>query len=167
VILPDLLSSGLRVVFCGSAAGTASAMAGAYYAGPGNRFWSILHKSGLTPRRLAPSEFGLLPEWGIGLTDVCKTAYGMDHEIAADAFDPARLRMVLDEIRPHAVAFNGKTAARLAFGLRDSAPIDLGPTVHTLGAIPAWVLPSTSGANARYWDAAPWHALAAALPQMP
>jgi double-stranded uracil-DNA glycosylase len=72
VILP-LFSTGLRVVFWGTAAGTASAMASAYYAGPGNRFWSILHESGLAPRRLAPSEFRLLPECGIGLTDVCKT----------------------------------------------------------------------------------------------
>jgi double-stranded uracil-DNA glycosylase len=167
VILPDLLSIGLRVVCCGTAAGTASAVTGAYYAVPGNRFWSILHEGGLTPRRLAPSEFRLLPEWGIGLTDVCKTAHGMDHEIAADAFDPARLWTVLDEVRPHAIAFNGKKAARLAFGLRDIAPIDLGPAAHTLGAMPAWVLPSTSGANARYWDNAPWHALAAALPSVP
>lgn len=167
MILPDLLSRGLRVVFCGTAAGTASAKARAYYAGPGNRFWSILHETGLTPRRLAPSDFRLLPEWGIGLTDVCKTAHGMDHEIAADAFDPARLRTVLDEVRPHVIAFNGKKAARLAFGLRTSAPMDVGPTVHTLGATPAWVLPSSSGANARYWDPAPWHALAAALPPMP
>jgi len=167
MILPDLLFPGQRVVFCGTAAGTASAKARAYYAGPGNRFWSILHSTGLTPRRLAPSDFRLLPEWGIGLTDVCKTAHGMDHEIAAEAFDPARLRTVLDEFRPHAIAFNGKKAARLAFGLGDSAPIDLGPTAHTLGATPAWVLPSTSGANARYWDPAPWYALAAALPPMP
>jgi TDG/mug DNA glycosylase family protein len=109
-------------------------MAGAYYVGPGNRFWSILHESGLTPRRLAPGEFWLLPEWGIGLTDVCKTAHGMDREIAADAFDPARLRTVLDEVRPHAIAFNGKKAARVALRLRDIAPIDLGPTAHTFGA---------------------------------
>jgi hypothetical protein len=69
----------------------------------------------------------------------------MDHEIATDAFDPARLRTVLDEVRPLAIAFNGKRAARLAFGLRDSAPIDLGPAAHALGATAAWVLPSTSG----------------------
>jgi TDG/mug DNA glycosylase family protein len=163
VILPDVIVPGLRGVFCGSAAGTASARAGAYYAGPGNRFWSILHETGLTPRRLAPADFPLLPEWGIGLTDVCKTAHGMDREIPAAAFDPARLRAVLDEVRPHAIAFNGKKAARVAFGLRAGEPIDLGPARHPLGATPAWVLPSTSGANARYWDPAPWYALAAAL----
>jgi len=66
VILPDLLSPGLRVVSCGTAAGTASATARAYYAGPGNRFWSILHDTGLTPRRLAPHDFRCLPEWGSG-----------------------------------------------------------------------------------------------------
>jgi TDG/mug DNA glycosylase family protein len=37
-VLPDLLRPGLRVVFIGTAAGAASARAGAYYAGPGNQF---------------------------------------------------------------------------------------------------------------------------------
>jgi G:T/U-mismatch repair DNA glycosylase len=41
-VLPDLLRPGLRIVFCGTAAGTASARAGAYYAGPGNAFWPTL-----------------------------------------------------------------------------------------------------------------------------
>jgi len=166
VVLPDLLSPGLRVVFCGTAAGTASAVAGAYYAGPGNRFWPTLHEIGLTPRLLAPSEFRLLAEWGIGLTDLCKTAHGMDHEIATNAFDPARLHTVIDEARPRVIAFNGKKAARLAFGLGGTSPIDHGPSERLVGATPAWVLPSTSGANARYWDPAPWHALAASLPGM-
>ena len=44
-ILPDVLEPGLRVVFCGTAAGKASARAGAYYAGPGNAFWPTLHRS--------------------------------------------------------------------------------------------------------------------------
>lgn len=167
MILPDLLSPGLRIVFCGTAAGTASARAHEYYAGPGNKFWTVLHETGLTPRRLAPSEFSLLPGWDIGLTDVSKTAHGMDSEIAANAFDPDRLCRVLDEVRPRVIAFNGKKAARLAFGLGDRVPIDLGPNAHKLGVTPAWVLSSTSGANARYWDPAPWHALAAAHPTMP
>ena len=50
-ILPDVLGPGLALVICGSAAGTASARAGAYYAGPGNRFWWILAHSGLTERQ--------------------------------------------------------------------------------------------------------------------
>ena len=85
-ILPDVLEPGLRVVFCGTAPGTASARAGAY-AGPGNRFWATLHEVGLTPVLLAPAEFAHLPEFGIGLTDVSKTASGSDLEVGRRGFD--------------------------------------------------------------------------------
>jgi TDG/mug DNA glycosylase family protein len=149
VILPDVLRPGLRVVFCGTAAGAASARAGAYYAGPGNRFWPILHATGLTPRLLAPAEFPLLAGWGIGLTDVCKTASGSDREIAVAAFDPTRLRTALDAARPDLVAFTSKTAARRALGLTDAAPLTYGPAPAGLGFTPAWVLPSPSGRRGR------------------
>src|SRR3546814_13773735 len=49
-VLPDVLAPGLRLVFCGSAAGRKSAELGAYYAGPGNKFWPTLYEIGLTPR---------------------------------------------------------------------------------------------------------------------
>jgi TDG/mug DNA glycosylase family protein len=42
-VLPDLLRPGLRIVFCGTAAGTVSAARGVYYAHPQNRFWSALY----------------------------------------------------------------------------------------------------------------------------
>jgi len=67
-ILPDVLAPGLSIVFCGTAAGTESARRRAYYAHPQNRFWRVLHEAGLTPRRLAPAEFALLPDFGLGLT---------------------------------------------------------------------------------------------------
>jgi len=60
-VLPDMLRPGLRLVICGSAAGAVSATHGAYYAGPGNRFWRTLFEVGLTPRRLEPHEFRDLP----------------------------------------------------------------------------------------------------------
>ena len=53
-VLPDLLRPGLRIVFCGTAAGNVSAARGAYYAHPQNRFWSALYAFGLTPRQLEP-----------------------------------------------------------------------------------------------------------------
>src|SRR4051794_24990543 len=90
-VLPDVLRRDLRVVFCGTAAGTTSARRREYYAGRGNRFWTILHETGLTPRRLRPAEFRDLVTYGIGLTDVCKTQDGMDRELRAAAFDPNRL----------------------------------------------------------------------------
>ena len=62
-VLPDVLAPGLHVVFCGSAAGAVSARVGAYYAGPGNRSWPTLHRVGLTPRLLAPTEFRIVLRW--------------------------------------------------------------------------------------------------------
>ena len=51
-LLPDVLKPGLDVVFCGKAAGSRSAESGVYYAGNGNRFWKILHRTGMIPQEL-------------------------------------------------------------------------------------------------------------------
>jgi TDG/mug DNA glycosylase family protein len=160
VILPDLMPLGLRLVICGTAAGTASARANAYYAGPGNRFWTILYATGLIDEQLAPADFRRLPEWGIGLTDVSKTHHGMDHQLGAGAFDPERLWEAVDAAAPGLLAFNGKAAARAAFqlGARDAMPY--GPCQLRANV---WVLPSTSGAASGSWDPTVWHALAAAV----
>jgi double-stranded uracil-DNA glycosylase len=53
-VLQDVLQNSLRVVLCGTAAGTASARANAYYAHKQNKFWNILHETGLTPELLQP-----------------------------------------------------------------------------------------------------------------
>jgi hypothetical protein len=79
------------VLFCGTAPGRASARAGHYYANPGNRFWALLAETGLTPRRLRADEDHLLPAWGLGLTDLAKTAFGQDAEIPQGAWDAPRL----------------------------------------------------------------------------
>lgn len=159
-ILPDVLAPGLRVVFCGTAPGTASARAGAYYAGPGNRFWPTLHEIGLTPVLLRPAEFARLPEFGIGLTDISKTADGSDREVGRRGFDPVRLADAIAEAAPSRLAFNGKNAARGALG----RPVDYGPQPERLGGATVWVLPSTSGAARRFWDIGPWRRLAAVIP---
>ena len=158
-ILPDVLAPGLRVVFCGTAPGTASARAGAYYAGPGNRFWTTLHEVGLTPVLLRPAEFTRLPEFGIGLTDISKTASGSDQEVARRGFDPARLAAAIAEVSPAHLAFNGKNAARGTLG----RPVDYGPQPERIGGATAWVLPSTSGAARGFWDIERWRELAVAL----
>lgn len=155
-ILPDLLRPGLRVVFCGTAAGTASAKAKAYYAGPGNGFWATLHASGLTPVQLAPTEFGRLPDFGIGLTDICKVLYGSDEEVGTVEFDVAGLQARIAAAEPANLAFNGKNAARGAL----ERAVELGPQPEQIGGAAVWVLPSTSGAARRYWDIGPWRELA-------
>lgn len=167
-VLPDVLAPGLRVVFCGSAAGTASARARAYYAGPGNRFWPTLHLAGFTPRLLTPSEFPELPTWGLGLTDVCKTHHGVDREIADGHYDIAALERAMAQFAPAVLAFTSKQAARAAFGLRSTRGLTYGDQTRTVGSTPTWILPSPSGAARRYWSTEPWVALAALrMPLMP
>ena len=156
-ILPDVLVPGLRVVFCGYAPGTASARAGAYYAGPGNRFWFTLHEFGLTPLLLRPAEFARLPDFGIGLTDVSKTASGSDREVGRRGVDPARLAAAIEAASPAHLAFNGKNAARAALGRK----VDYGPQPEQIGGATVWALPSTSGAARGFWDVGPWRELAA------
>lgn len=155
-VLPDVLAPGLRVLFCGSAAGRASAAAGAYYAGPGNRFWPTLHRVGLTPRRLQPAEFRSLLDYRLGLTDLCKTAAGADRELPRDRDDAAALRHKIARYRPGVVAFVGKRAAQAAL----DAKLGYGLQDRPIGPAQTFVLPSPSGAARRYWDERPWAALA-------
>jgi TDG/mug DNA glycosylase family protein len=155
-VLPDVLAPGLRVVFCGYAPGTASARAGAYYAGPGNRFWLTLHEVGLTPLLLRPAEFARLPEFGIGLTDVSKTASGSDREVGRRGVYPERLAAAIETASPAHLAFNGKNAARAALGRK----VDYGPQPERIGGAAVWALPSTSGAARGFWDVEPWRELA-------
>lgn len=162
-VLPDVLPPGLRLVFCGTAAGSASARARAYYAGPGNRFWPTLHATGLTPVELAPVEFRRLPEFGLGLTDICKLLHGSDAEVGTVEFDVDGLRSRVAAAEPALLAFNGKNAARGALE-RDVA---FGPQEEQLGGASVWVLPSTSGAAKRYWKPGPWEELAAAFRELP
>jgi TDG/mug DNA glycosylase family protein len=158
-VLPDLLVPDLRVVFCGSAAGSASARAKAYYAGPGNRFWAALEETGLTPVRLEPAEFRRLPEFGIGLTDICKVLHGSDEEVGTVEFDVDGLRERVTAVEPANLAFNGKNSARgalerdVAYGLQD----------EQIGGAAVWVLPSTSGAARRFWNPGPWQELAESI----
>ena len=159
-ILPDLLAPGLRVVFCGTAAGDESARIRAPYAGPGNRFWWVLHEIGLAPRTLRPREFRELLDLGIGLTDVAKHAVGRDSALVPSDFDGAAVIEKVERFLPGALAFVGKRAAREVLGRKT---VGYGEQDVTVGVSPVWILPSTSGAARGSWDIGHWQDLAAAI----
>ncbi|MBI1261016.1 MAG: mismatch-specific DNA-glycosylase [Rhizobiales bacterium] len=162
--LPDLLAPNLRLVFVGTAASHRSAAEGAYYAHPGNRFWRTLHEVGLTPRLYAPSEFRDLLALGIGFTDMSKRGSGMDHNVAADEFDAARFVSAIKKFRPRVIAFTSKKAASVCYSV-PTQKIRLGLQAPQPDFPSVFVLPSPSGAATRYWDIAPWRALAAFIKQ--
>lgn len=111
----------------------------------------------MTPRLLAPEEFRLLPEFGIGLTDLAKTASGSDAEIPRGAWDAGGLRRRIEAARPRILAFNGKNTARRFIG---AARVGYGLREERVGDTAIFVLPSTSGAASGYWDPVPWRELA-------
>lgn len=155
-VLPDLLQSGLDLVFCGTAPSRRSAAEHAYYAHPGNYFWRALFEAGLTPRRLAPGEFPLLTQWGIGLTDLAKSHSGNDSELPAGAFDVPALITRIETFRPRIIAFTSKNAAQAALG----HAVAYGAQADIISSTAVHVLPSPSGQARRFWSIEPWRELA-------
>ena len=136
-VLRDILVSDLRVVFCGTAAGSVSAKHRAYYAGPGNAFWRTLFEVGLTPRRLQPAEYDFVPQYGLGLTDLAKTVSGSDTVLLQEHFDRDGLRAKIQHFRPKILAFTGKRAGDGFIG----HPVEYGLAKETIGATVAVCAP--------------------------
>ena len=155
-ILPDVIAPGLRLLICGTAAGTESARVRQYYAGPGNKFWKMLYEVGLTPELLQPRDFARLIEYGIGLTDLAKKASGPDADLSAGDMDTERLERLVLTVKPKVLAFNGKQAAK-TFLRRN---VEYGPQPERIGDTRIFVLPSTSGAASGFWNPQYWRELA-------
>jgi TDG/mug DNA glycosylase family protein len=147
--VPDVLASGLRVVFCGINPGRVSAAAAAHFANPRNDFWRLLHVAGFTSRLYEPNEqFELLKE-GVGITNAASRTTPGSGDLRRGDFDRDRIEQLAHELAPRWIGFVGKEAYRGLFGERP----ELGVQEQVLGETQLFVLPSTSPANA----AVPWH----------
>jgi TDG/mug DNA glycosylase family protein len=164
-ILPDRLKPGLRLVFCGTAAGRQSALRRAYYAHGQNKFWTTLHQIGLTSRLFAPQEYEKLWELGIGLTDIAKHVYGMDHQLPKEALgDEAvtALKARILKAKPRILAFTSLNGGRKVMGAGAAA----GEQEARLGETRVFILPSPSPLAANHWDIKPWRTLARAVKKL-
>lgn len=155
-VLRDVLAPELKIVFCGSAVGAASARRGAYYGGPGNAFWRTLFEVRLTPRQLQPEEYGRVIEFGLGLTDLAKNISGSDDVLRAEHFDREGLRAKIEGCRPKMLAFTSKRAAQEYVG----GSVPYGLIDEKIGQTELFVLTSPSGAARRFWSIEPWRTLA-------
>jgi len=147
--VPDLIASGLRVLFCGINPGLYSAAVGHHFARPGNRFWPALHNSGFTDRLLSPFDERELLQIGCGITNVVARTTATAAELSIEEFAEGgrRLRAKVRRFRPKVLAVLGISAYRSAFALPKA---QLGRQSQTIGATVIWVLPNPSGLNAHY-----------------
>ena len=150
--LRDVLAPGLTGVLCGINPSLYSVAIGHHFGRPGNRFWPALHGAGITPDLWPPTRDADLPSVGYGITNMCWRATAR-----ADQLDDAEhvrgrraLARKMTKHRPRCLAVLGISSYRLAFGVKASRKVAVGPQDRTLSGVPLYVLPNPSGLNAHY-----------------
>jgi TDG/mug DNA glycosylase family protein len=143
--LPDFVAGGMRLLVCGLNPSVVSADAGFGYAGATNRFWPVAVAAGIVTRPRQP--LASLAADGVGMTDIVKRATPNADTLAAGEYrDGAdRVRRLVEWLEPGVVLFVGLAGWRAAIDRR-AVP---GPQPAPFGGAPAYVMPSTSGRNAR------------------
>ncbi|MBI3910712.1 MAG: mismatch-specific DNA-glycosylase [Armatimonadetes bacterium] len=128
--------------------GLKSARVGHYYAGPGNLFWHCLYHSRLTPVLLTYQEDYRLLEFGLGVMDCIPrpTRSASDLRLREFAAAAPVLLVRVERCAPRILCFNGLTGYR---GCIDPHA-RLGRQARLLGPAVAFVVPSTSAANAGF-----------------
>ena len=142
--LPDTVGPGMRLLVCGLNPSLYAADAGVGFARPGNRFWPAARAAAIVERDRHPVD--ALVHHGMGMTDLVKRATtGASVLTAAEYRDgSARVERLVRWLRPAAVCFVGLAGWRAAVDARAAA----GEQAAGFGGVPAYVMPSTSGANA-------------------
>ncbi|MCA1055705.1 mismatch-specific DNA-glycosylase [Rossellomorea aquimaris] len=108
--IPDHLKRGLHIVFIGFNPSIMSSETGHHYANPTNRFWKILHQSGITPRLYKAEEDGDLIELGYGMTNIVARPTKDASEISKEEYEKGRviLKDKLDTYMPRTACYVGK-----------------------------------------------------------
>ena len=143
--LADTVGAGMRLLVCGLNPSLFAADAGVGYARPGNRFWPAALAAGIATRDRDASH--LLRHHRVGLTDLVKRATAGAAELTDDEYrlGLARVERLCAWLHPAAVAFVGLTGWRRVLDRRATA----GWQPRPVGGVPAYLLPSSSGLNAR------------------
>jgi len=143
--LPDTVASGLRVLVCGLNPSVVAADAGYGYAGPTNRFWRAAVTAGLVTGARDP--LACLLHDSVGMTDLVKRASPDAAALTTREYRAGteRVRRLVEWLRPGLVLFVGLAGWRAAVDRAATAGLQSAP----FGGVAAYVMPSTSGLNAR------------------
>ena len=142
--LADSVGPGMRLLVCGVNPSLYSADAGVGYARPGNRFWPAALSAGaaVVDRDPVAALAG-----GLGMTDFAKRATRTAAEVSRAEYEAgfARVTRLVGWLDPGAVCFVGLSGWRTVVDRHAVAGVQPG----TIGGRAAYVMPSTSGLNAR------------------
>jgi double-stranded uracil-DNA glycosylase len=143
--LPDTVGPRMRLLVCGLNPSVYSADVGVGFARPGNRFWPAAVAAGLVTRSREPRH--ALASHAVGMTDLVKRATPRADELTTGEYraGAARVERLVEWLQPGAVCFVGLAGWRAAIDRRAVA----GRQPADFGGRPAYVMPSTSGLNAR------------------
>jgi double-stranded uracil-DNA glycosylase len=143
--LPDTVGPAMRLLICGLNPSLYAADAGLAFARPGNRFWPAALAAGLVSVNRDPDH--ALRHHGIGMTDLVKRATVAADELTTAEYRTglARVETLVRWLRPGGVCFVGLAGWRAAVDRRAQP----GRQPQDLGGVPVYVMPSTSGLNAR------------------
>lgn len=143
--LPDTVGAGMRLLVCGLNPSPYAADAGVGFGRPGNRFWPAALAAGLVTADRDPRRALVVD--GVGMTDLVKRVTARAAEVGRAEYRAglARVERLCEWLRPEAVCMVGLA------GWRAAADPKAGPEWQgrKLGPAPVYVMPSTSGLNAR------------------
>jgi TDG/mug DNA glycosylase family protein len=143
--LADTVGAGMRLLVGGINPAIYSADVGVGYARPGNRFWPAALAAGVVGKDRDP--YDALIHHGVGMTDFAKRATRTAAEVTTAEFRDGhrRVERLVEWLQPRAVCFVGLAGWRAAVDPKAVAGLQPGG----IGGRPAYVMPSTSGLNAR------------------
>ncbi len=143
--LADTVAPGMELLVVGLNPSLYAADAGVGYARPGNRFWPAAMAAGLVTRD-RDAEHALRRDH-VGMTDLVKRATVRASELTSSEYRHGlgRLERLVRWLAPSAVCLVGLAGWRAA---ADPGAVP-GVQPGAMGARPLYLMPSTSGANAR------------------
>lgn len=142
----------MRVLLVGINPGLRSEAIGHHFAGYSNRFWKLLHESGLVPEPIVAEDDDRLPEWGFGVTNlVARMTPGIDTLRPEEYVAGTRiLRRKVRRWKPEVVAFIGVTLYRAVYPGAAKGALRLGLQTEPFEDARVFVLPNPSGRNANF-----------------
>ena len=143
--LPDTVGPDMRLLVVGLNPSVLSAEVGVGFARNGNRFWPAALAAGIVTRDRDPRH--AYAHHRVGMTDLVKRATPRADELSNDEYrdGTARVERLVRWLRPGAVCFVGLGGYRVAIDRKAKSGVQPEP----FGGVPAYVMPNTSGLNAR------------------